>query len=383
MTHSVLFYVQHLLGIGHLRRAEILAQAMADDGLAVTVAYGGRPFPEVPFRGVRVVALPPAAIAGEDFSTLIDERDEPADEAWRGRRRDALMTLHRDVDPDVLLIELFPFGRRQFAFELVPLLEAVRASSRRAQVACSVRDVLVASKRPGREAEIVARICRFFDAVLVHGDPGLIPFEATFRAADQIADLIRYTGYVAAGTVAGSDSLEGKGEVLVSAGGGAVGAPLLQAAVAARPLTSLADHVWRFLTGPNLPASEFEQLARLADPTTIVERFRPDFARRLGIAALSVSQAGYNTTMDILATSTPAVVVPYETGGETEQRLRADILASKRMLAVVPEADLSPGRLAAAIAHGLHLPPRVAAIDLSGATATARCVHELATRRVR
>ena len=47
MSARVLFYVQHLLGIGHLKRAEILAEAMAAAGLDVTVAYGGRP-PQVP-----------------------------------------------------------------------------------------------------------------------------------------------------------------------------------------------------------------------------------------------------------------------------------------------------------------------------------------------
>ena len=61
-----------------------------------------------------------------------------------------------------------------------------------------MRDVLVASKKPGRDEEAVESVRRFFDAVLVHGDPALIPFGATFAAAEQIADLIRYTGYVAA-----------------------------------------------------------------------------------------------------------------------------------------------------------------------------------------
>ena len=50
MKKRVLFHVQHLLGIGHLKRAEILAQAMAKSGLEVTVAYGGRAVPEVPFK---------------------------------------------------------------------------------------------------------------------------------------------------------------------------------------------------------------------------------------------------------------------------------------------------------------------------------------------
>ncbi len=108
MTDRVLFYVQHLLGVGHLRRAEILAQAMAEAGLDVTVAYGGLPFPEVPFRNVRLAQLPPATIANEDFSTLLDAAGVPVDEAWRDARRDALLELYRRVEPDVVLIELFP-----------------------------------------------------------------------------------------------------------------------------------------------------------------------------------------------------------------------------------------------------------------------------------
>lgn len=382
MTRRVLFYVQHLLGIGHLKRAAILAEAMAAEGLDVTVAYGGRPFPKIPFRGVKVVPLPSAAIANEDFSALLDESGRPVGDAWRTARREALLKLRRDVDADVVLIELFPFGRRQFAFELVPLLDAVHASERRAFVACSVRDVLVASKRQGREAEIVERIRRFFDAVLVHGDAALIPFGATFAAAGRIADLIRHTGYVTAPGDSAEPS-EGKDEVLVSAGGGAVGAQLLLAAAAARPQTPLADHIWRFLTGPNLPDSDFESLAAMADERTIVERFRSDFPSRLRHAALSISQAGYNTTMDILATGVRAVVVPYEAKGETEQRLRAEILASKRLLTLVPEAELSPARLAAAVAGAIERPAAAAGVDLSGADTTARLVHDFATRRVR
>ena len=41
MTRRVLFHVQHLLGIGHLRRAAALAKACAGHGLEVTVASGG------------------------------------------------------------------------------------------------------------------------------------------------------------------------------------------------------------------------------------------------------------------------------------------------------------------------------------------------------
>lgn len=381
MKRRVLFHVQHLLGIGHLKRAEILADAMAGSGLDVTVAYGGLPVEEVPFRGVRVEHLPSATIANEDFSNLLDRHGRPVDEAWRATRRDALLDLYGAADPDVVLIELYPFGRRQFAFELVPLLERIHQGENRPQVAASVRDVLVASRKPGRDAEVVDVVRRFFDVVLVHGDPTLIPFASTFPAASEIGDLIRHTGYVTATGDREPVESTTNSEVLVSVGGGAVGAPLLFAAMAARPLTALAGKPWRFLTGPNLSAADFERLSRAGGGAVVVERFRPDFPGRLQSAALSISQAGYNTTMDILRAGVKAVVIPYETSGETEQRLRAEILASRGLMTVVPAARLSPARLAEAIAETMGKPAAPLTVDLSGATTSARLIGELAMRR--
>ena len=380
MSGRVLFYVQHLLGVGHLKRAAILAEAMAASGLDVTVALGGSPLAGVPFRGVRVAELPPARIAGEDFSTILDAEGRPVDAAWKAQRREALLALFRTTAPDALLVELFPFGRRQFRFELLPLLEEAGRSRPRPRVACSVRDILVAAKRPGRDAEVVATLRRFFDAILVHGDPALIRFEATFGAAGEIADLLRYTGYVASADVP-AEPAEGDAEVLVSAGGGAVGTPLLFAAMQARPMTPLAQSTWRFIAGPNLPDTDFAALAAAAGERTIVERFRPDFPARLKAAALSISQAGYNTTMDIVRAGVPAVVVPYETAGETEQRLRSELFAVKGLLTIVPAAELSPERLAAAVTEALRRrPAQTVDIDLSGAATTARLVGELASQ---
>ena len=41
MTGAVLFYVQHLLGIGHLRRALRLVEALTQEGERVTPVSGG------------------------------------------------------------------------------------------------------------------------------------------------------------------------------------------------------------------------------------------------------------------------------------------------------------------------------------------------------
>ena len=382
MKGRVLFYVLHLLGVGHLRRADILARAMAEAGLDVTIALGSKPVAEVTFSGARVVELPPVSIKNLNFSVLYDGEGRPADDAWRNARRGALLALYREIDPDVMMFELFPFGRRQFRFELVPLLEAIHGTTPRPHVVSSVRDVLVSSPKPGRHAEYADLARRFFDHILVHSDPTLIPFGATFSEAKAIAHLIRYTGYV---TMSDLDSVsaEGQGEVVVSAGGGAVGGPLLGAAMEARRDTPLADNVWRFLAGPNLPSADYEKLAAKADARTIVERFRGDFSARLGNAALSISQAGYNTTMDILRSHVRAVVIPYEDREETEQRLRSDILAERGLVTVVPMAELSPARLARAIGEAVAGPPAAPIeADLGGRAATVRRISELAARRI-
>ncbi len=48
---SIFFYVQHLLGIGHIARASRIANALARDGFDVTVVTGGLPVPGFPGEG--------------------------------------------------------------------------------------------------------------------------------------------------------------------------------------------------------------------------------------------------------------------------------------------------------------------------------------------
>ena len=79
MSGSVFFYVQHLLGIGHLVRASRIAHALQEGGIAVTMAVGGIPFPGFPGRTIPTVALPPLK-ASAGFSGLLDAEDHPVDD---------------------------------------------------------------------------------------------------------------------------------------------------------------------------------------------------------------------------------------------------------------------------------------------------------------
>ena len=373
---KVMFYVQHLLGIGHLARASRIAEAMAAQGMSVTMVTGGLPVPGFPAPGIANLTLPPI-VAAEGFSGLVDQDGQPIDDAFRARRRDALLSAFDQLAPDSLLIEAFPFGRRQVRFELLPLLDAAHARPNRPLTLSSVRDILQANRKPGRDEETVETLERF-DAVLVHGDPAFARIEESFPLAARIAGKVRYTGLVAPPAPLPAPD---RHDIVVSAGGGAVGAELIRCAIAARDLLP-GDLDWCVLTGPNLPQPEYDAIAAMAGPRLTVERFRKDLAGLMASARVSVSQAGYNTVCDMLVAGCQSVLVPYASGGETEQSLRADKLAALGLASSLPEDGLTPTAMAAAIRAALARSgqPRLA-LRLDGAAETARMLSRMAAAR--
>jgi len=379
VSGSVLFYVQHLLGIGHVQRAFRLADAVVREGINVTLVSGGEP-PSGPIcvQSARIVQLAPIRARDASFKELVGPGGRSIDEKLRETRRGALLAAFEAARPDAVLIEAFPFGRRAFRFELEPLIEAARLRRPRPRVLCSVRDIVVMPDDPRRRREIIDRVRTDFDFVFVHGDPGFIPLEASFSAASEIADRLVYTGYISeTDPIDGGDESAGADEVLVSVGGGAVGTTLLSTALEARRRGCLAGFTWRLLAGPNLPQQAFGILAGALPEGVVLERYRREFPQMLRRCRVSVSQAGYNTVLDILAARAPAVVVPFASERETEQQLRAERLATRGVLELVPETDLTSVRLGRAIERAIKRGPVAISVDTGGARRSARLIANL------
>ncbi len=382
MSQRILFYCQHLLGIGHLRRAVTLARGLADGGFDVVLVSGGEAVPNLALGNLKFEQLDPVRAVDRFFKVLVDSDGAVIDDDFKARRSDALLALFAHLKPDLLLTEMFPFGRRQLRFELLPLLDAAKAT--KTKVVSSVRDILVSAPKPERVEEMIGLIQTYYDAILVHGDPRLIPFDRTFPPATRIADRLRYTGYVVeGGTPDRGSKAPGKHEVLVSAGGGAVSEPLLEAAIAAKPNTSLHDRRWRLLVGHNLPQDRFARLQAMADAGTVVERARSDFTTLLANADLSISQGGYNTVMETLKFGRRAVIAPYAGGLETEQTLRAELLSQRGLIHIVDETTLNAANLANAIERAMAAPPIDAArlFNLDGLATTVAIVRDLLAGR--
>jgi predicted glycosyltransferase len=361
----VLFYVQHLLGIGHLARASRIAEALAARGFAVTIITGGMRVEGFPGPGIAVVALPPVKARDAEFSALVDEHGGAIDAAFKEERRDRLLATLDAVKPDILVVEAYPFARRQMRFELLPLVEKAHAMSRRPLIVSSIRDILQSNRKAGRAEETVAIVEQFFDLIAVHGDPGFVKLDESFPLAGKIAGKLAYTGLVAPAPLSPAKD---RFDVVVSCGGGAVAGNLLNAAAAAAERLRSRLGRWCVITGPNLAATN---IARPLPANVDLFAFRGDFPALLAGARLSISQAGYNTVCDILSAKCRAVLVPFAGVGETEQPLRAERLAGRGLAHVVSKADLDAGMLTAAIEHALASSLPGHDLDLEGAQHTA------------
>ena len=374
----VMFYVQHLLGIGHLMRARRIVLALRDDGFHVCLVTGGMPLPGFDMPGIEHVALPPMAVSITDFGALVDATGEPIDDAFKRQRSDMLLDTFHRVNPDIVILEAFPFGRRQVRFELLPLINAIEASTPRPILLASIRDILQKRVKPGRDAETVRMINAHFDKVLVHGDPVFADLASSFSGAVDIAERIIYTGLVCGPVPAPATR---NFAVVVSAGGGAVGAALVRAAIeASRQLPDIAS--WCVITGPNLPQQDIQQITDSAPSNVSVEIFCEDFTSLLAGAQLSISQAGYNTVSDVLQAGCRSVLVPFSSGGETEQAARAARLEELGLATVVSEEQLSAQNLTSAIQQAMTLPALHSSpivIDAEGARNTSRILRELAS----
>ncbi|WP_045224367.1 glycosyltransferase family protein [Methyloterricola oryzae] len=381
---TLLLYCQHSLGMGHWVRAMTLARALTRD-FRVTFLNGGRAPGHQSLGGdLTMIDLPPLGM-GEDNQLYSQDPRYSVDESL-ALRRQYILDLHAELRPDVILIELFPFGRKKLAGELLPLLRAARrAAPSRPLVLCSLRDIMVNARKDQTRHDERARWItdRYFDGLMIHSDPRFARLEDTFRPRHALRTPVHYTGFVAPAHGQGASSGQREG-VLVSAGGGMVGGPLFRAALEAHRLNGLAEGLpMTLVAGPFLPEEEWQALQDEARglPGLTLLRSVPAMKPLLESHCLSVSQCGYNTVMDILESGAKPLVVPFVRGHEDEQNRRAVKLEQLGLVRALHPERMDGHRLAEEIRQLRDFIPNPSGLDLSGAQTTTRVIRNLLAAR--
>jgi predicted glycosyltransferase len=378
----LLFYCQHSLGIGHLIRSFSIADGLTNHFDVVFLNGGPLPEGQKPPEEIEIINLPPL---GFDADMQLLSRDNSHSVAQAQRLRVEIMRKALcSVKPEVLLIELFPFGRKKFAAELIPLLEDARFLSTPPMVVCSLRDILV--ERNQHHDELAChRANRYFDAILVHSDPHFARLEESFHPYSPLKVPVHYTGFVTRqqnGDAA--EEPQRASRIVVSAGGGLVGEALLRTAIQAYEFVSVPDKPeMRVIGGPFIPERSWQDLEKISQGKQGVSLFRsvPDLGVELRRASASISQCGYNTAMDILRSRVPALVVPFSGDKQDEQMNRAHRLERLGALRVLEPERLDAQTLAAEIARLLEFQPNPVRLDMNGVENTSQLLQNLVQRR--
>jgi predicted glycosyltransferase len=377
----VAILVTHLLGTGHLSRSLILARALRDAGFAPLLISGGMPTGHLDLSGVDFVQLPPLRSDGASFTRLLDSAGNTVTPEFMLERIRVLQETLRSNPPDVLITELFPFGRRVLRDEFQAALAVVKAMVPAPLVFSSIRDILAAPSNAKKAEQTEAWLAAHYDGVLVHSDASVVPLEASWPVTPATAKLLHYTGFIAPSMPADDPAdHEGAGEIIVTAGGGPVGRKLFETSIGA---ARLGGQRWRLLVGGGDAEAVCTRLNEVANGAPVfAEPLRADYRAMLTRCAAAVGQCGYNTAIDWLQAGVPGVFVPFAEAGEVEQTLRAASLQERYGFGRIAEDDLTAENLAAATTAAVRRGRfKANGLKFDGAARTSRIIADLLDAR--
>ncbi|UCE53756.1 MAG: hypothetical protein JSV31_31730 [Desulfobacterales bacterium] len=182
---KIIFYCQYVWGMGHLFRSVEFVRELSDH--QVTLIAGGQEVDiELPDH-VTFLRLP-TLYMDEKFTRLIPGNPGQHVDDIQRERKAILFTLFENQRPDLFIVELFPFGRTVFGFELQPLLQSIREGRfGNVKSVCSLRDILVEKKHArAYEERVLSYLKHYFDLLLIHSDETLLTLDETFWRVHEI-----------------------------------------------------------------------------------------------------------------------------------------------------------------------------------------------------
>jgi predicted glycosyltransferase len=374
------------MGIGHMRRNLLIAEALAGgpSPAVVLLIAGAREVNAYGLpTGVDCISLPAIRKEGNE-QYHARHLDLPLEEliALRARSIAAALEAFR---PDLLLVDKVPRGA---VHELEPALQSLRHHGRTVCV-LGLRDVLDDPATVRREWSNAANneaVRDYYDAVLVYGDPAVYDPVLEYGFPPEVAAKVRYTGYLDQrrrtrladlGDLEVARPAEWPGRLALCLLGGGEDGGLLAEAFACADFPP--DMTGVILTGPFMPGVLRERLRRraAANPRLRVIGFVTDTDLLLDRADRVVAMGGYNTVCEVLSYQKPALIVP-RVRPRQEQQIRAERLHELGLLEVLHPDHMGPRVLTEWLTRDLG-PVRRArdVIDLNGLDALPHLFAEL------
>jgi predicted glycosyltransferase len=268
--------------------------------------------------------------------------------------------------PDVVLVDKKPYGLQN---ELKKTIETLRIVTPETKWFLLLRDILDAPKQTIAEWHLLdsyRAIEQFYDRVLVVGTPEVFDTCAEYQFSSEMLSKSLFCGYIRRQHALKHRELlrqelklaPGERCVLVTAGGGEDGYPLIHAYL--EGLERLpADYPVKSLVvcGPEMSQAEREKLFQMAKqhPQVIISEFTDDLMSYIEVADTVVAMGGYNTFCEILTAQKPSIIIPRVRPTE-EQVIRARKMAQLGLLEMIHPDELTPAILMSKLVHQLDNP---------------------------
>ncbi len=380
----LMIYAQDGLGLGHMRRTTSIAAEfikLQPDAVVLTVEDSplGNFFRTSPNHDYVKLPSIKKVRPGDWRAVNLPLRFEDI----RALREQLIRSVALNFRPDILLVDHMPHGAMG---ELRPALEALRRIVPEARLVLGLRDIIDAPEVVRRRWQVEGAyeaMQRFYDLVLVYGSRDVFDLADQYRLPEGVARKVRYCGFLCTPALPryaeriraqyANGAKAGTKLVVAMAGGGADAYPMMRAVLDALPALQAKQRLALvMIVGPFMSSAERRDLqSRAAGLPAQVRITVSDPLSYIDAADLVIARAGYNTTMEILRSSTPALLIP-RPGPSAEQRTRARLFRERGWVDALDPDDVSSDTLAEAIAKGLRRDPPVRARcrpDLGGLSA--------------
>jgi predicted glycosyltransferase len=384
-------------GLGRTSRtldiASSLAQRFTDSAILVlsNLSIVGRFRTPACVDVVRLPSIGPSGGAEGSLRRAPLERDR----ALLIRRTLAERTIE-SFRPDLVVIDRDPV---HVPSEMQAVLATVRERLPKTRVAWALPDVVGAPGVVGPRwtaAGVYQTLDQLCDEIWVYGVRGVFDQAREYQFPAALAEKVFYTGYLRSPSVPPhripNDLLRAHADrplVLVTAGGGASGYPLISNYLDfLERVNGDASFQSVVISGPMMPAHWNAGLSERARklPHVIFHRFSKHVLQYLRHSQLAISRGGYNTLCANLTYRKPSILVPDEAPPH-EHLLRADVFGRLRWCGLVRPSDLSPDRLGDSVMSALSggsdqpSPERAERVSLDGLDHIGERVRALAVSR--
>ena len=390
---SLITYSHDGYGLGHLRRntniaAKFVQEAPGSSALMVTGCPPGNLL-LLP-KGVDFIKVPSLikVDAGEYAPLGLRISRKKA----RAIRASVILNAVAQFKPDLLLVDHVPAGTYG---ELLPTLRMLKELDDPPLIVLGLRDIIDVPDvvcELWRKEMTYQTIRKYYDEVFIYGCKDIFDGAFHYGLTEEFPGRVEYCGYVcppepvkSREQVRADLRLTRQQLVVVTAGGGHDGYPLMQSCLDAfRLIGRNVRFEAVFITGPLMEPDQREQLrvkahGLCARVFTCVED-APSF---INAADLVITMAGYNSLCEVVSLRRKALVVP-RLGPRAEQRMRAKLFQHKGLIDLLDPRELSPRNLAERVIEDLgrtDFPLADAAITTSGARNVARRLSGLAPER--